>query len=99
MVVHRWIVVIRPYVMACTVLLRLLLSSMQRMVSAELGEIRGWCLMLDKTEMWRAWQLLNSSRSWMAKVASSLMAVGVSGGVDARELMDGLELPDILYLW
>ena len=54
---------------------------------------------VDKTEMWRAWQLLNSSRSWMAKVASSLMAVGVSGGVDARELMDGLELPDILYLW
>ncbi len=36
---------------------------------------------MDEMEMWQAWWLLNSVRSWVAKE------------------VDGLEFPDISYLW
>jgi len=56
---------------------------------------------MDEMEMWQAWWLLTSVRSWVAQEVSSPMAVteGDLWVVDAGELMDGLEFPDISYLW
>src|SRR5216683_5857194 len=49
--------------------------------------------------MWRAWQSLNSWRRLVAMMASSPTRVSSSWLVDAGELMDGLEFPDILQQW
>src|SRR5216683_2963980 len=49
--------------------------------------------------MWRACWSLNSCRRFVAMMASLLTRVSRSWLVDAGELMDGFEFPDILYRW
>ncbi len=55
--------------------------------------------LVDEIEMWQVCWSLNSWRSWVAKAVSSLMRVASSWFIDVGELIDGLELLDILYLW
>src|SRR6266851_4417861 len=49
--------------------------------------------------MWWACRSLNSCRRFSAMMASSLTRVLSSWSVDAGELMDGFELPDMFYRW
>src|SRR6266851_6305349 len=54
---------------------------------------------VDDTEMWWACWSLNSWSMLAANWASSPTRVSSSWLVNARELMDGLELPNIVQRW
>ena len=53
----------------------------------------------DETEMWRVCRSLNSCRRFAVMMALSPTRVSSSWLVDAGELMDGFEFPDILQRW
>src|SRR6266851_8679336 len=55
--------------------------------------------LVDETKMWWVCRLLNSWRRLAANWVSSLTRVSSSWLVDAGELMDGLEFPNIVQQW
>src|SRR5216683_7828004 len=65
------------------------------------GECETYCTdeSVDETDMWRVWWSLNSWRRLAANWVSSPMRVLSSWLVNAGELMDGLEFPNIAQQW
>ncbi len=82
MAMCRCTVKMRLYATACTVLVKLL-SSMRRMVSAELGDIGGWCAMLS---------VVMRTRSRGGDVTSWTDGVGECGTYWTDELVDEMEM-------